>query len=131
MIYLDANFFIFANFDTGEKGNNARRLYKEIVDGKKAVTSALGLDEVMWVLVKNKKAEMLREIIYEIYSTPNLSVKEVASTIPLKALDMIEKHRMSPRDAFHIAVMESSDIKEIVSDDSDFDKVEWISRIKL
>ena len=36
MIYLDANFFIFAALDNTSKGNNAIKLFEEIVNGKKA-----------------------------------------------------------------------------------------------
>ncbi|MBI5254150.1 MAG: type II toxin-antitoxin system VapC family toxin [Euryarchaeota archaeon] len=43
----------------------------------------------------------------------------------------IEKYNLRPRDAFHVAIMKSFGVTEIVSDDSDFEKVEWIKRIKI
>ncbi|MEK6973865.1 MAG: type II toxin-antitoxin system VapC family toxin [Nanoarchaeota archaeon] len=46
-------------------------------------------------------------------------------------MDFIEKYGLKPRDAFHLAIMENFNIKEIVSDDSDFDKIKGIKRIKL
>jgi len=131
LIYLDANFFVIYNFDKTLKGEKARKILEEIINGKEAITSSLALDEVMWVIIKNKKIEALRETIEDIYATPYLTVKEVGSDIPLEALDFIEKYNLKPRDAFHAAVMKSSDVKEIVSDDPDFDSVEWIKRIKI
>ena len=61
----------------------------------------------------------------------NLEVKEVPALIPLRALDFMEKHRLKPRDAFHVALMEHFGEREIVSDDTDFDRVPGIKRIKI
>lgn len=74
MMYLDANFFIFSNFDQTSKGENARRIQEKIIAGSKAMTCALTLDEVMRVMIKNKRKEALRETIEDIYATPNLAV---------------------------------------------------------
>ena len=131
MIYIDANFFVFANLIVDDKGDRARNILKQIINGKKAITSSLALDEVMWVLVKNNKLTELRKIIEEIYSIKNLEVKEVSATTPLIALTFIEKYNLKPRDAFHLAIMENFNVKEILSDDSDFDKVRNIKRIKI
>lgn len=132
MIYLDANFFVFASLDTSEKGLNAAKIQKDIIEGKLfGATSSLALDEVMWSFIKNKRLEILRKTIEEIYSMKNLTIKEVDASVPLLALDFIEKYNLKPRDAFHAALMKNFGINEVVSDDSDFDKVEWIKRIKL
>lgn len=132
MLYLDANFFIFALLDKTKRGKNARNIQRKIVDGKeKAITSVLALDEIMWVLIKNKKEHLLRKVIEDIYATPNLEVKSVPSSIPLKALDLIEKFDLKPRDAFHVAMMEEFGVEKIVSDDKDFDKIVGLKRIKF
>ncbi len=131
MRYLDASFFILYNFDQTPKGQRARKIQADIVAGEEAITSSLALDEVMWVLIKSRKAEFLRETIEDIYALSNLDVREVGGSIPLDALDVIESYRLRPRDAFHVAVMKDLGLSEIVSDDSDFDRVEWIRRVKL
>ena len=132
MIYLDTNFFIFALLDQTKKGDKAREIQKEIIEGKYfAITSPLAMDEVIWVLLKNSKQHLIRKTIEDMYAMPNLNVREVSSLIPLTALEFMEKCKLKPRDAFHVAIMENFGIKEIVSDDSDFDKVGRIKRIKL
>ncbi|MBS7626954.1 type II toxin-antitoxin system VapC family toxin, partial [Candidatus Bathyarchaeota archaeon] len=114
------------------KGQSASKIHENIVEGKvEAITSVLSLDELMWVLVKNRREELLRKAIEGIYATPNLKVNGVKSGIPILALDLLEKYDLKPRDAFHAAIMKSLGLKEIVSDDPDFDKVEWIRRIAL
>lgn len=130
-MYLDANFFIIANFSQDEKGKNARHIFQEIVKGKKAITSSLALDEVMWVIIKNKKVGELRGVIEGIYKTKNLEVKEVSPLIPLQALSIMENCGLRPRDAFHVSIMDQFHTNEIVSDDADFDKIQGIKRIKL
>ncbi len=132
MFYLDANFFIFALFDTTTKGRNARKIQKKIIEGEiRAVTSALTLDEIMWVLVKNRKEHLMEEVIKDIYAMPNLEIKEVSPLIPIEALSFIKKYSLTPRDAFHIAIMKELRVKRIISDDKDFDRVREIKRIKL
>ena len=129
MIYLDANFFIFGTLDKTKKGENARNIFEEIINGRKAVTSVLVLDEVIWVLIRNKKKELVKDVIEEIYLTPNLTVCGVMENIPLNALTYLES--LKPRDAFHLAVMKELGINQIVTDDSDFDKIKWVKRIKF
>ncbi len=132
MLYMDANFFIFAILDTTEKGEKARKILREIVVGKRqAMTSVLALDEVLWVLRRNKKEEIRRKVIEDIYAIPHLEVKAVSALIPLRALEYIEKYNLKPRDAFHSACMEEFQTNIIVSDDADFDKVRNITRLKL
>ncbi len=130
-MYLDANFIVFAYLLADKQATHARNILREIVGGKRAITSSLALDEVMWVILKKKLGHEMRHIIEEVYKTKNVEVKEVPSATPLRALDIMEKHNLKPRDAFHVAIMEHFGAKEIVSDDADFDRVPGIQRIKI
>ena len=133
MLYLDANFFIFALLDKTDRGLKARSIQRRIAEGKmeSAVTSSLALDEVMWVLIKNKKDHLLRIAIKGIYSIPNVEVIGVSSIVPVIALDFFEKYGLKPRDSFHLAIMKENGIDKIVTDDKDFDKVETIRRVEF
>jgi predicted nucleic acid-binding protein len=131
MIYLDANLFVYARFDHLQKGERARKLLRKIVEKGEAITSVLALDEVMWVVLKNRKQDELRSIIEEIYSIPNLDVKDVPSHIALRALEFMENYKLKPRDAFHVAIMKHFGANTIATDDPDFDKVKEVRRIKL
>ena len=132
MFYLDANFFVFALFDNTKKGENARILQKGIIEGKhSAATSVLTIDELMWVIVKLQRKNILRQVVEDIYAMPNLEVRGVPSLTPVSALDFMEKYNLKPRDAFHTAIMKQFQLTDIVSDDADFDRVKGIKRIKL
>jgi len=132
MFYLDANFFIFALLDTTEKGQRAREIYRNIARGReRAVTSPLAIDEVMWVLIRAGRKHLLRVAVEGVYTTPNLDVVAFSPITPLTALNLIERYDLKPRDAFHAATMKENKLTRIVTDDEDFDKVEWVERTKL
>lgn len=129
-IYLDANFFVFASFDSTPKGDAARKTLHEIISGKrKAVTSTLCLDEVLWVLFKNGNKEKIRATLQDIYQLPNLEIVSGSALVPMRAVDFMEKYGLKPRDAFHAAVMHEENISIIATDDADFDKIKGIKRI--
>lgn len=130
-MYLDANFFIHLHGDNGPKGEVARKILQRIVKGEKAQTSALTFDEVMWVLRRAEKSEEIRGILEETYATPHLEILDVTADIPLKALDIMEKYNLRPRDAFHLALMHKHNIKILVSEDADFERIPSIKRITL
>jgi len=132
MLYLDANFFIFALLDSTSKGQRARDIHESIAKGKKeAATSPLAIDEIMCVLARAGKRHLLRMAVEGIYATPNLEVVAIAPTTPLTALKLMEQYKLKPRDAFHAATMKENKLTQIVTDDRDFEEVEWIRRIKL
>jgi len=130
-LYVDANIFIFARFSLEKEGIAARAFLEKIKNGLFAVTSTLTIDEVMWVIKKNGKNHQLREIIEDIYDIQNLEIVELPVDVPLKAIDVIERFNLKPRDAFHVATMEHFRIKEIASEDADFDKIPWVKRKSL
>lgn len=73
MIYLDANFFIFLNFDQTERGNRAGKLLQKIVDGRQAIISTLAIDEVTWVVTrKEKKRDAFHAAIMKQHSTEEI-----------------------------------------------------------
>jgi len=131
MLYLDANFFIFALLDTTEKGRRAREIHRSIANGRGAVTSPLAIDEVMWVLIRAGKKHLLRTAVEDVYTTQNLDVVAIPPTTPLTALNLIEQYDLKPRDALHAAIMKENKLTQIVTDDKDFDRVEWIKRTQF
>jgi hypothetical protein len=131
MKYLDANFFVFALLDRAKAGERARIFQKKIIKGEQAVTSALTLDEILWVLVKNNRKELIEEVIEDLYTMPNLTIAPVSASAPRNAVKYIREYNMKPRDAMHLAVMEELNVKEIVSDDADFDVVNGIKRVDV
>ena len=127
--YVDANIFVFAALDGGTAGEKAAKILSKIQNGEtSAATSALALDEIMWVFVKNKKRHLLEQVLKGIYEMPNLMVLPVSAHAPLAAVEFMTKFNLQPRDALHCAIMRENGLKTIFSDDADFDKVKEFSR---
>lgn len=57
---------------------------------------------------------------------PNVVFVEVRTEMTFKALDFIEKYSLLPRDAIHLATMLSLGIKNIVTMDEDFARIDGI-----
>lgn len=102
---------------------------QEITAGREAATAALALDEVMWVLFRDGRRNQVAQTIEDIYAIPNLTVHAVPAEAPLHALPLLDK--LAPRDALHVVMMRELGCDTIVTDDSDFDKVPGITRVKL
>ena len=133
-LYLGANVFIYAAVRGDEKGEAAGKLIKAIASaemGKNiAFTSTLVLDEVLWILTRRVDRIFAAREVKRILSFPNLTIVSVNVEHFSKAIEIFENYNVRPRDAIHAAV--TLDLRtSIVSDDSDFDKIEGLKRIKL
>ncbi len=125
--YLDANVFIYASTRDDALGQDARRLLQAIQAGaSQGVTSCLTFDEVIYVLKKMFPDDILaagEQIL-------NLDIKFLSIDKPLlyTMLTLIETYHLQPRDALHLATMQSHRLSKMISDDRDFDVVPSIER---
>ncbi len=132
--YLDSNVFLQSALYIGVKTDRAKAILESIAkDESSAATSSLAMDEIVWVAMKEmgdrKKALILCKSILEI---PNLKILDVTGGDILKALWFMEKYsKLKPRDAIHLAVCFNAGIFTIISDDSDFNDIEEITRESL
>jgi predicted nucleic acid-binding protein len=131
MVYIDANVFVSALMDFGSKGKSARKIM-ELIDKEcfDATTSSLTMDEVMWVFIKSGRGDKLTRAISGFYESA-IRILPVNPQTPLKACDIMEKCGLDSRDAIHAAVMKENYIKDILSEDKNFDKVGWIKRYSM
>ena len=130
-MYIDANVFIFAAIDSGSKGEVAAKILSEVPRGETALTTPLALDEVMWVVRRQKGMSTVREIVEDIFKIPDLQIEDVPSDIAFRALEYMEEYNLKPRDAHHVALMDYYGETVIASDDKDFDKIKHIKRLAL
>lgn len=131
-IYIDANIFVYAASNNEIHGTKARLFLSKVNNGEtEAVTSILTLDEVLWALQKLIGRESAHTITSSLLLFPNLTLVDATKNIIAEALFIYEQQRIQPRDAIHLATMRFKNITTIFTDDSDFDKVQNIKRIKL
>lgn len=131
MIYIDSNVLVYAVVDFGAKGKAAREVMRLIDDGAlEAMTSALTMDELMWVFLKSGRKDSMRRAVAGFYESL-LRVVPVSSQAPLGACALVEECGLGPRDALHAAVMKENRVTEILSEDRHFDRVKWLKRRSL
>ena len=130
MIYLDTNVFIYILDKNAEKRfrNISRKILKRIEKDEVAITSFISLMEVLWWCEKNLK-DKIKEVYDMIMSYKNLKIINIFSDMFDDALFFKIKYGLELNDCIALAVMVKSEIDEIYSNDTGFDKVDWIKRI--
>ncbi len=130
-IYIDANCFIYASLNKDELSKNAMEMLEKVRDGfyEKAYTSTLTIDEFLWRVQKEVGRELASEGASIFFNLENLEVISIDTQIALKALKIYKNEGLDPRDAIHLAAMQSKNVKTLISSDSDFDGIEGIKRI--
>ena len=130
MIYLDTNVFIYILDENADKGfrNISRKILKRIEKKELAITSFISLMEVMWWCEKYLK-DKIKEVYDMIMSYKNLKIINIFSDMFDDALFFQVKYGLELNDCISLAVMVKSEIDEIYSNDTGFDKVEWAKRI--
>jgi len=130
MIYLDTNIFIYILDKNADKKfrDISRKILKRIENKELAITSFISLMEVMWWCEKHLK-NRIKEVYDMIMSYKNLKIINIFSDIFDDALFFKVKYGLELNDCITLAVMVKSEIDEIYSNDTGFDKVDWIKRI--
>lgn len=125
--YIDANIFIQAILR--DDCNAKKVLYKIIKKEINGVTTFLSWDELVYILEKfiNKDIAVIEGKKFLIF--PNLIFVDIKKEIIMKAQKLIEKYDIKPRDAIHAATAINLDLREIISEDDNFDKVKELKRI--
>mgnify|MGYP001581410639 FL=1 len=130
--YLDSNVFIWPLLYDDEKADICKRIIFSLSEGKFiGYTSILTWDEVVYALRKQQGKFIAKEEGKRFLQLPKLIFIDANYTIVLSAQKMIERYNLNPRDAIHAATALVNGINEIISDDSDFDDIKEIKRMKL
>ena len=135
MKYIDSNVFILpVVYDTKveNKAEAAKNILIKIADGDlNAATSFLTWDEIVWTVRKLINPKIAAKEGGKFLQFPNLELLEVKRNVIDKAQEIVKKYGIKPRDAIHAASAIENGIKEMISDDSDMDKIKEITRVSL
>ncbi len=151
-LYLDTMiFYMFL------RGGNApvADFFSRVRSGEFSVyTSVLTFDELSYRLIlglihdhhrgsplehlRNDEARMIEEVyphiapqIAELRTFPNLSFLDMTATDLDFMNDVILRHHIRPRDALHLAAMQKCGCFDLLSNDTDFDRVPFVQRYTL
>ena len=129
MLYLDAGVFIYAALNRQSIGTRARSLIQRVADGREeAASCALSVDEVVWVVGKNRSREDALAAGRAFLTVPNLKILPVNQDALLSALTLMRRYELDPRDAIHASTALLNRCTAIVSADAHFDVVVEIPR---
>jgi len=130
MRFVDANVFIYVLVKSPKEAYEiCKGILKRIENGEETVTSTAILQEVVdWLEYNNRKREV-KSFVTAINSYLTMNKVNTTWDDMLTALDDMEKHNLDFVDALTLQTMKKSKIKEIYSNDRDFDKVKWIKRV--
>lgn len=135
MIYIDTNIFIYAIEGNPKYGKACAKILFDIQNRKfKATTSVQTLVEIINVLTYINK-ELKKRKMQALDIQNNI---ELILSLPITWFDLdfftikkasSYKYNITGADYVHAATMEINSIKEIITADKDFDKVDIIKRI--
>lgn len=131
-VYLDANIFILPVISNSSRASNMKEILSAVEEGNlSGITSSLTLDEVVWVVRCETDMEKGVKAGRDMMRLPNLEFVPPRRRILSTALNHMERHGLKPRDAIHSATMKERGLETILSDDSDFDRINWIRRSQV
>lgn len=131
MTYADANLLIKAAIEKEEIGKDARLILEAGAEGKVNLeTSSLTFDEVMWAILKVADRESTLKATEKLAKSVAV-VFDVSMDVIYETFEVFKHTRLAPRDAIHAACMRFYGVNEIISDDSDFDKIPGIKRFTI
>lgn len=135
MIYLDSNVFIYyviSDEKTEEKALLSKNILVKVAEGKlDAATSSVTWDEVVWSVKKISGSDIAKIEGKKFLEFPNLKILNVDANVIIEAQKVLEKYNLKPRDSIHAACAIKNNMRQIITDDPDFDKVAGLERILL
>lgn len=120
-IYLDTNFFVYLYSQNEETAKNII----SYIERNSCYTSCLTYDEFIWIMRKlfgKEIAVKSSEFILNI----NIDFITIDKTLLFKTSELLNFFDLKPRDCIHYACMEKNNIKRIVTNDKDFEKLKGI-----
>lgn len=151
-LYLDTmTFYVFLR----SPDPTAKQLFTRLEAGVlHAYTSVLTFDELTYKLllalirdhyagspldhIREREEQLIAEfyprlapLLEQLLTYPNLTLVDVTATDVLRMNDAILCYHLRPRDALHFAAMQTTGCLDMLSHDSDFDRVPDIQRYTL
>ncbi len=129
MNYLDLNPVIYAILDGTGVGDWARGVMECVQNGVlPACTSFLTFDEVFYKVKKVKGTGIAVKNLEAFLAIPNMRFIDVNGTVIWRALELIRKYNIIPRDAIHAATAFVVGAETIFSQDNNFDGIKGLKR---
>jgi predicted nucleic acid-binding protein len=125
--YVDVNVFVYWLCGHPSFGKKAKNWIEKIEKEGNYVTSVLTLYETLVIVAgltnkSLKDKEFVRTVISSITGLKGLKVESLVKEDFTKAVEIMNDFGLDFEDSLHLAVALRKNVKEIISNDSDFDK---------
>jgi predicted nucleic acid-binding protein len=128
--FVDANVFIYVLVKSPREDYLiSKNILKRIEEGEETMTSIAIIQEVLDWLEYNNRREDIEKFLTALNSYVAMRKAEVLWTDMLDAISDMEKYNLDFVDALTLQAMKRSNVREIYTNDKDFDRVEWIRRV--
>ena len=130
MRFVDANVFIYVLVKSPRVAyETSKQILQRVENGEETLTNTAVIQEVVdWLEYNNRKREV-KIFITAVNSFLAMNKVGAAWDDVLVAIDDVEKYDIDFVDALTLQTMRKNNVKEIYSNDTDFDRVEWIKRV--
>jgi len=130
--FIDANIFVYHMAKDPKYSKKATTIIKRIENGEETATSTLIIAQVLGYLKWRKRQEIIPKFLNFILSLPNLTKTETTIKDFIQAQEISKRHNINWNlwdDLIITAQMQRLNIKEIYTNDTDFDKIPDTRRI--
>ena len=126
-VFLDANLLIYLNVGSEDP---ILELWAKLLIHHELYADVLVLDEVLWISKKKYHVDYAETIDFiDNHVLPYTTLLPLGDTEYKLATKYLAKATLRPSDALHAAAMETNGLNVIATEDRDFDKIPWITRL--
>ena len=129
--YVDINIFVYWLGHHPTFGKKAYEWIKKIEEAPqgKYVTSSLTLYETLVIIAgltgkSLKDKTLVEEIVESIAGIPSLTITPLTVEDVIEAANLMKEYDLDYEDALHLATALRNSVREIISNDQDFDKTQ-------
>jgi len=132
-LFLDSSYLIYLRYAENDEveGYVHALLERAVETGAELLVNMIVIDEAMWILCRKygRSMQEVLEFIDRLIPLFGVVALDYADYDPLK--EAVAKYRLKPSDGMHVASMKKAATVYMVSEDAEFDEVDWIKRVWL
>ena len=130
MRFVDSNVFIYVLVKSPKDDYmTAKRILQRIEEGEETITNTAVIQEIIdWLEYNNKRRE-IETFLAAINSYITMKKAKISWNEIMEAIGDMKKYDLDLVDALTLQTMKKNDVKEIYTNDKDFDRVKEVKRI--
>jgi len=128
--FVDSNVFIYVLVKSPKDDYmTAKRILQRIEEGEETITNTAVIQEIVdWLEYNNRRRE-IETFLAAINSYITMKKAKVSWNEIMEAIGDMKKYDLDLVDALTLQTMKKNDVKEIYTNDKDFDRVKEVKRI--